>query len=268
MKRNEKIVLAVIVAVFTLVYIVAECAFEMTDQRHEYQNGLPIFIICFLITAYYSFRYHGFKKWEAYTTLLFGSAFFWLGIVTTTDKLHYLYDAMVHKQDEAVVKVLSVKKHFVKSSFSYTNVVISYDNNEVEMQTSRINFFLLEHKKNIRIVIGKADGYGYYVTKLYDEPGERSAARYKYWKFWWSRNWFWPAALLAFILVVALMVKFGKPPKTYNYNEIRDKKPVSFWRMMAILMAVLLSLALLLYVGLIAYVYLVHGGCPHCNFWK
>lgn len=267
MKRYDKIVLASIVAFFAVIYVVAECTFEMTDQRHEYKIGLPLYIICFLITAYYSFRYHGFKKWETYTTLLFASAFFWVGVISTTHKLHYLYDAVVNKQKEVVVKVLSVEKDFVKSSFSHTNVIIAYDNSDVKLETSRINFFVLEHKKQIRIVIGKAGNYGYYVTKLYEEPGERSAARYKYWKFWWSRNWFWPVALLAFILIVVLMVKFGKPPVTYNYDEIRDKKPVSFWKMMALIMGVLMGIALLLYIGLIVYVYLIRGGCANCKLW-
>jgi|GEM_PF-2267579 len=267
MKLYDKIILIILVAFFIVVYVVTDITFEMTTDYKLFENGLWVYVICFIITAYYCFKYNGPKKWTTYTALLFASLFFWFGVLTTTTKLKLLYYAAVNHETELVVKIKDVQKVFSRRSFNGTKVLIPYDGKDIEFETSRTNFFALEHKNAIKVIIGKAGHDNYYITKVYWKPGEISTARYKYLKFWWSRNWFLPVLVVGFILAVIISVKFGKPAGHIYRQEFKAKKPVSFWRAMAIVTVVVLSVMLILYLGLIAYVYIVHGGCSYCKFW-
>jgi len=267
MKLYDKIILIILVAFFIVVYLVTDITFEMTTDYKLFENGLWVYVICVIITAYYCFKYYGPKKWGAYTSLLFASVFFWLGLLNTISKLKLLYNAAFGQKTELVVKIKSVKKEFTKRSFDHTEVTIPFNGHDIEFETSRTNFFALEHKNAIKVVIGSAGPDNYYITKVYWKPGEISTARYKYLKFWWSRNWFLPVLVVGFILAVIISVKFGKPAGHIYRQEFKTKKPVSFWRAMAIVTVVLLSVMLILYLGLITYVYIVHGGCANCKFW-
>ncbi|MVN91958.1 hypothetical protein [Mucilaginibacter aquatilis] len=265
MKRFDKYFLITIVAIFAVVYSLSYFMFDMIDAGTGYKYGTAIFIISLGIAIYYAFKYYGLKKWEAYTLIVFVTAVTWAGTLSTIQKVNFIYGATFNKRNDVVVPVLSVTKKFTKSSFSYTNVSIAYDNKEVKLQTSRTNYFLLQHKKKIRIVIGKSSDYGYYVTKLYTLPGEESHATVLYLKDWWSRNWFWPLLLGGFILIVVLTVVFGKPQPATPIDEIKVKKPVPFWKAMALIMLIVFGLLLLAYLAVLAYVYLFKGGCQYCG---
>lgn len=266
MKLFEKFIIAT-VALFIIVYVATDATFEMITFNNLFNNGLVLYIFWFTLTAFYAVNKWGFKKQATYTALLIGSAFLWFGSLATIIKIGLLNSAAQGHQTVAVVKINNLRKVFTKSSFDHTAVNITYNNHDIAFETSRTNFFALEGKDSVKVIIGKAPLDNYFITKVFWKEGEISAARNKYWKFWWSRNWFWPVALVVFILIVGIMVKFGKPPTIYNYDEIRNRKPVSFWQMFALIMGTLLGIAFLLYVGLIVYVYLIRGGCPNCKLW-
>ncbi|WP_295772463.1 hypothetical protein [uncultured Mucilaginibacter sp.] len=265
MKRFDTLFIIIVVTAFIVVYAVSYFMFDMLDASIGYKYGTPIFIISLVTAVYYAFKYYGPQKWEAYTIIVFVTAITWAGTLSTIQKASFICDAIFNKQVDVIVPVVSVTKKFTKSSFSHTNVSITYDNTEVKLETSRTNFFLLQHKKEIRIIIGKTSDYGYYVTKLYTSPGEESQATLLYFKDWWHRNWFWPLLLGGFILIIVLTVVFGKPKPVTLRDEIKVKKPMPFWKAMALIMLIVFGLLLLAYLAVVAYVYLFKGGCQYCG---
>ena len=84
------------------------------------------------------------------------------------------------------LELVSVRKHYARSSFVSTQVGIRYQDNVLQFATSRSNYFLLRHKTHIRAEIGQMAPQFYYVRHLQLAPGEQRRARQTYWLYWWS----------------------------------------------------------------------------------
>lgn len=266
MNRTDKLLIALFAAVVIIVYAVADITFDMTTDHSFFDYGVPVYVITLIAILYFCIKGYGVKKWQTYLSALVYSMLFWFVVLSILFKVRMLYHAAVEHTTQTELKISGIKKVFSKRSFTGTKVMVNLNGRNVEFETSRTNFFALQNYKAIKVLLGQA-GKDYYITKIYFKPGQKSTARYEYLKFWWDRNWHIPAFVLGFILLVIILIKFEKPSGHIYRAEIKTTKPKSFWKLMALVMGILVGIGLLFYVGLIAYVYIRYGGCPHCKFW-
>ncbi|MBE9598033.1 hypothetical protein [Pedobacter sp. MC2016-24] len=147
------------------------------------------------------------------------------------------------------VSILEVKKVFQrKMGFDHTDVTILWNQQPLTFEARPNTFFLLEHKKTLQISTATSFLGNQFVTDLDLEPGERGHARWVHLKDWASRTWYVPAFFLL-LVIGACVVNYYFPKNTQT-----PVKKIGFWKTMGIIMAVLFSIAIVLYFGLIIYV--------------
>jgi hypothetical protein len=235
MKRFDKIIIALFAAIVIVVYIAASLTFEMRTDGRILNNGLPAYLISVCITAYFCFKYKSAKKVETYFAVFVFSAVLWVVISSTKSKLKFLYYAVTGATTETSIKLINVEKVKYRHSFTGTRVTAYYNGREIVLETSRTNFFALEHKKEIRVLIGKAGAAQYYVTKVFWQPGEVSEAFLQYWLFWLKRNWLIPVIILGLALVVTILINSESPPKVHSRDTFVPPKRWPTWKWLAVI---------------------------------
>jgi hypothetical protein len=235
MKLYDKLIIAFVAAIAIIVYIVESVTFEMTTDSRIFTNGLPAFLISVVAAIYFNFKYNSAKKVETYFATFVYSLLLWVIILSTHSKLKFLYYAATRGTTEASIGINNVEKVFRRRRFTETKLTTNYDGKEIVLETSRTNFFALQHKEAVKVLIGKADSNNYYVTKIFWQPGEVSEARLQYWLFWLKRNWLIPVIILGFALAVTIIIKRESPPKVHSRDTFVPPKPWPIWKWLAVI---------------------------------
>jgi hypothetical protein len=266
MKLPDKILIALLAAIFIVVYIVADFYFEMVTDYNSLNYKITIYIISLLIAAYFCLKYFDRQKAQSYGYVLFCSVGVWVCLLSTADKISLLYHAAANGTTTTTVKVESVKKSFTKSSFTGSRVFIKYANRDMEFKSSCTNYFALQNKDSIRVDIGAGGAGNYYVSKIYLKDGELSAARHAYLSYWFKRQWYLPAIL--FVMgPLALFVSYVRK-KSGAQPEPAQVTKRSFFLFIFKLICILFGIFLLLYLLLLGYLYIHYGACSPCALPK
>lgn len=189
-------------------------------------------------------------KWYGYISYLF-ITFFALVIsgCFLVSKADLLLSAALKPVNTQEVSILDVKKVFQrKVGFDHTDVTILWNQQPLTLQARPNTYFLLEHKKTLKISTGVSFLGNQFITDLHLKPGERSHARWIHLKDWASRNWYVAAFFLLLIVVACVGSRY------FPKNPQVPVKKVGFWKAFGIIMGIMVCIALVMYLALIIYV--------------
>jgi len=256
MKLADKVLIVVYASIFVLAYIASNIVFEMTTDNFGVHDKLILYIVALLPTGYFSFKYIGPAKAQTYFATFFGGALLWVTVLYIVNKTELLYYAAQQQPVTTTLNISKVSKHYVKNSFEGSKIYVDYDNQHLELLSSRTNYFAFQNKTSFKADIGKAGNGNYYVSKIYWQPGQLQAARGAYWHYWVYSVRYVPLFMLG-ILIVVLIVLYLK--KNTDALTPKPAAPHQFWKIMLVVMGIVFTLFLLAYAALAAYLYFKYG---------
>jgi hypothetical protein len=264
MKRYDVFIIVIYIALFIIVYLLDDVTFEMTTGGNLFKNGLITYLLSFSLLIYYSLKYRYLKKITSYATLLVVSGLFWISVSTTINKCKLLYYAAINEEAEATVDIVNLKQVFHKHNFDYTKIEILYKGEKIRLETSRTDFFALQNKKAIKVMIGNAGSDNYYITKVYWRPGEMSRARSEYRQFWIKRNWFVPVSIVLFVIGIFVSIRYGKSNNISSEQALKAKRKPA-WVMVLMILGMVFAIVMIFYLLLLAYILIKFGNCNYCG---
>lgn len=189
-------------------------------------------------------------KWYTYISYLFIT---FLALVFSGSflvlKVDLLFSTVLKPLNTQQVSILEVKKIFQrKVGFDHTDVTILWNQQPLTLQARPNTYFLLEHKKILKISTGESFLGNQFVTDLHLQPGERNHARWLHLKDYASRKWY----IVAFFLLLILVACFGS--RYFPQKPQVPVKKIGFWKSFGIIMGILISIAIVLYLALVIYV--------------
>jgi len=251
MKPIEKLILTVYAVIVVAIYIAGILAFEMYTSR----DSAPVFWSClfliFPVSIYYCVRMTNVqgKIWYGYAgNFIISYAVLIFITYFSLMKVDLLVSYLLRPSTTVTIPIISVKKSYVKKSFDHTKVTVFYGSRNIEFETSRSNFFLLEHKKQINSNIGVSYAGNYYITNFEHSSAEMWAAKEAYLKNWWSRNWWIWAFFALFILSVVILAKYFP-----NVGRKVRKKPFSLARAAVIWLVIMAGIFVIAIAGIYLY---------------
>jgi len=159
-----------------------------------------------------------------------------------------LWNAAINEQIFKQVRILEVRKVFKrKLGFDHTEVTILRNGQLIKMEARPYAYFYLKAKKQLDMKIGHSE-MGEYVTSISSTSVEKIVARWLHLKdIVYRMRWF----LGIFIIIVAAaLIK----PSYFPEKPGLEKKKISFWKQIGLVMAILFGIALLFYAGLWIYI--------------
>ncbi|KLT67031.1 hypothetical protein [Pedobacter sp. BMA] len=153
-----------------------------------------------------------------------------------------------HVKDATLVDVQKVFHR--KTGFDHTDVRVNVDGRVFTMEARPYAFFYLKGRKQLKLNIGRSGLGNDYVTSIEVSAGDQLKARWIHFKdMIYRMRWFFGVI----VVVVGGAILFGKyiPEK-----RLQKRKPVAFWKIMALTMGILMGLGLLFYAGLWIWVWL------------
>jgi len=238
-------------SLWVLIYLSSRIVLEMTVDERQSTMLIWAAIVSAPIVIYGTLRvgFAGKAKWNGF--LGYYLMFSLFGIFMTQYMLiqsKLLYDVAMQDEVQKTVQVTEVKRVFTRRSGpNHTAVTFNLDGKPVTMKARAYAYFYLHDKKMIDITFGKSD-MGDYVTNIALSSGDKMYARWLHLKDFVYRLRYIGLIILAMIIGGLIKGRYfptqpGKPPTK-----------VSFWKMMGIIMAILITIAILLYIGLWVYV--------------
>ena len=211
MKPFEKLTLIIYAVIVIVIYVIGILVFELYTTKGSSPVFWSCLILIFPVSIYYCIRMTNVqgKIWYGYAgNFIISYAVLIFLTYFTVMKVDLLMSYMLRPSTTVTIPIISVKKSYVKKSFDHTNVTVFYADRNIEFETSRSNFFLLEHKKQINSNIGVSYAGNYYITNFEHSSAEKWEARKAYLKNWWYRNWWLWAFFALFILSIVISVKY------------------------------------------------------------
>ncbi|WP_293788829.1 hypothetical protein [uncultured Pedobacter sp.] len=251
LSKLETTVIITYFSIWLFIYLASRLTFEMTEIK--VLSGLvkwvaigvsPVAIYAALRTGFVEkAKWYGFLGYLlAYGVLLtFATEY-----MVIQSKL--LWSATVKDQAIVQVKVIQVRKVFKrKLGFDHTEVTILRNGNVIKMEARPYAFFYLKDKKQLDMKIGDSD-MGEYVTAVNNTLAEKTVARWLHFKDMIHRiRW---VIVIIMVTVAAALIKGSYFPDEFGV----EKKKMSFWKQMGLVMAILFGIALLFYAGLWIYI--------------
>lgn len=138
-----------------------------------------------------------------------------------------------------------------KLGFDHTEVTILLNGQPMKIEARPYIYFYLKDKKQLDIKIGHSE-MGEFVTHIRSTFVEKTVARWDHLKdMVYRQRWLVGIIIL---IIVASVIKTTYFPDQPGH----EKKQISFWKLLGLIMAILLAIALLLYAGLWIYVSFLH----------
>ncbi|EDM35948.1 hypothetical protein PBAL39_23112 [Pedobacter sp. BAL39] len=252
--RLRSIELPFIIAYFTLwilIYLSSRIVLEMAVDEKQSTMLIWAAIASFPLVIYGTLR-AGFadkSKWHGFIGYYLMFSLF--GIFMTQYMLiqgKLLYDVAVQNEVQRRVQIKEVKRVFSRRSGSnHTAVTFILDGKPITMKARAYAYFYLQDKKMIDINFGRSD-MGDYVTNIALSSGDKAHARWLHLKDFVYRLKYIGLIILAMIIGGLIKARYfpaqpGKPPQK-----------MGLWKMTAIIMAILITIVILLYIGLWVYV--------------
>lgn len=251
MKAFEKKAVISFIIIVVAIYLAGMFTFEMYTSKNSGLVFWCCLISIFPVSLYYSIRTtnaEGRVWWHYITTFIASYLLLLFLTYFTLLKADMLISSVFTPSSTQTILVKSVKKAYVKGSFDHTKVVVHYDDKDITFETSRTNFFLLEHKKYITSVIGISYTGNYYVTKFNHSSVEQWNASKAYLKNWFYRNWWFWAFILLFILTIVISAKYFP-----NLGTKVRRKPFSLARTVVIWLVIMTGIFVLAIAGIYLY---------------
>lgn len=250
-RKAEKLFMISYIGLLLLIYLASRFVFEMTENK-----SLPILLKWVALgispVAIYAALRTGFTskaKWYGFIGYLLGYSVL---LAFTTEYMviqsNLLWNAAVNKQTIEQVKIYEVRKVFKrKSGFDHTEVTILLNGKLIKMEARPYAYFYLKDKKQLDLKIGYS-AMGAYATSSNSTFGEKTMARWYHLKdMIYRMRWVFG---IIFIILVAACIKYSYFPDKPGV----ERKKLSFWKQVGLVMAILFGIALLFYAGLWIYI--------------
>jgi|GEM_PF-1580301 len=252
LRRAETWFLISYFSLWLFIYLASRFMFEMTEIK--LQSGLLKWVaIGISPVAIYAALRTGFAekaKWYGFLGYLLGySALLTFATQYMVIQSSLLWDSTVKEQTLATVQIIEVRKVFKrKLGFDHTEVTILRNGKFMKMEARPYAYFYLKDKKQLDIKIGYSE-MGEYVTSISSSTFvEKTVARWLHLKdMVYRMRWF--VGVIIIIVAASLIKSIYFPDKPGG-----EKKKISFWKQMGLVMAILFAIVLLLYAGLWIYV--------------
>jgi hypothetical protein len=235
-----------------LVYIFSRTSLEMYRDDCPQQVWIWLLIIIIPLSGYAALRaafsqggkwYHSFGYFLMFTL---GGLFSGQYIIINGD---ILLSALIKTPVRTEAKVISVKKVIrPKLGFDHTDVRLQSDGEQITLEARPYSYFYLQKKSTILITTGTSFLGNRYVTSSGIDQQQKNSARWLHLKDWAYRY------RLLFAIVVCMIV--GATIRLKYFPEKPGVKPrkIGIWKLLGIIMAALIAIALILYAGLMIYV--------------
>ncbi|RZM27510.1 MAG: hypothetical protein EOO88_12795 [Pedobacter sp.] len=252
LRKLEFPILIAYLSLWLLVYILSRVLLEFSTDQCPNEVWIWLLVILTPLSAYAALRaafseggkwYHSIGYFLIFTI---GSVFIGQYIVLNGD---ILISSLIKKPSQTQAKVISVEKVFRrKLGFDHTNVKLQFNGKEITLEARPYSYFYLTNKKTLHITSGTSFLGNTYVTSTEISGQEKLSARWVHLKDWVHRHWLLWVIIACMILGTILRMKF--------FPETPGVKPrqIGFWKLMGIIMAVLIAIAIVLYLGLLIYV--------------
>jgi hypothetical protein len=255
-ERLRKLKYPLLIAFFglwLLTYILTRIFLEMYTDATPSAVWTTLFIIFIPLSAYTALRsafaqggkwYHSIGYFFIFTVFgMFVGHF----IVLKGDML---FSSFLEPPATIEVKVLKVKKVIKrKLGFDHTAVTLQLNGKPVTMEARAYTYFYLEGKSTLKIATGTSFLGNTYVLHDGAANQEKRSARWLHIKDWAYRlRWLWIIMLCLTAGTIVKVIYFPVDPAA------PPSKPIGFWKLLGIVMAILIGIALLLYTALLVYV--------------
>lgn len=258
MKSIDKIIAGIIIAAIVLVYFATDLSFEMYSRYSNRNYSIGTYLVSLLLVSYYGFRYIHPKKASFYFGLLLSSFLLWICLLITGEKINLLYHAASGSTTATTLAIDHVARELNKGSLTGSKVFVWHNGTLIQFESSRINYFALKDKREIKAELGMAGDNTYYVSKIYWQDGAQGEAKKAYWKYWVNRYWKVPAVIIALVIFFLIIEWLRKKNIIKQRPKVWTAKATGavFLRIMS-LIAVLF---LVLYLAGLLYMYVRYGG--------
>jgi len=112
-------------------------------------------------------------------------------------------------------------------------------------------FFFLRDKDSLKVTIGRSNTGNYFITDIHLQGVERWAARKSYWIDWVER-YVWVAIFFVLVFMIAQIKSRYWPNATFAQ--------IGWKRFVLICFAIIVTVLVLIYIGLIVYIKFIHQG--------
>ncbi|RFZ82995.1 hypothetical protein DYU05_12640 [Mucilaginibacter terrenus] len=209
--------------------------------------------ILFPAAVYIALRgvYSSGSKWYGFFGYFLGAcmALFMTGYYTSV-KTELLVSALLKPTTAETLKIKDIEKIvYRKSGWDRTDVTFIYHGQPLTLEASRTAYFLLQHKKQLGVKIGRSYSGNYFVTDIDLPQSERWTARWLYLKDWGWRYLWVPIVIVALIGLISIRVKFFPNVKPIKW---------SWQKTLLVIMGSIVGVVMLLYVGLVIYVKFIY----------
>ena len=251
LRKLEYPILIAYLGLWLLVYILSRVFLEFSTDQCPKEVWIWLLVILIPVCGYTALRaafseggkwYHSIGYFLIFTI---GSVFIGQYIVLNGD---ILISSMITIPKQTQAKVISVDKVFRrKLGFDHTNVKLQFNGKEITLEARPYSYFYLSNKRTLQITEGTSFLGNTYVTSTEISGQEKSSARWVHLKDWVHRQWLLWVIIACMILGTLLRLKFF--PETPGVKP----RPIGFWKLMGIIMAALVAIALVLYLGMLVY---------------
>lgn len=248
----EKTLLYSLIGLWLTVYLSSRFFLEMSSDRGIFTFWPWIAVASSPFCLYAAIRTVNIRAEKCYGII----GYFLIYAILTVFALGYmlvqgdiLLSAARGRQQHTQVRVVEVRKVFKrKIGFDHTSVTLQLGDKRVQMEARPYAYFYLNGKKTLKISIGRSSMNNDYVTCLEISMREKLKARWMHFKdMLYRTRLVWAGLALLFIGILII-------PRYLPKGADNKPKPLSFWKQMGIVMAILSALAILFYASLWIYV--------------